>query len=133
MAITENLRKQSRPLLWVAAGAQLADGVTKSAAADALFRFLQRGQLWVVKYNLVFIAAKREKAKGFAEFGVDKPVVPESDLTWQLLISGRDSNTYTENLWGMSVFLIQPCEHFASYVGTSPISDSSCFAVPARI
>ena len=126
MAITENLGKQRRPRPWVASDAQLADGLTKSAAADTLLHFLQRGQL---SRSSLQPSAKKQKAL----LSLDKPVVPESDLTWQLLISGQDSHTYTENLWGMSVFLIQPCEHCASYVGTSPISDSSCFAVPARI
>ena len=130
MAITENLRKQNTPLLWVASDVQLADGLTKSAAAENLLHFLQRGQLWVVKYDPEFTAAKRKKAKGLAEFRVDEPAVP-SDLTWQQLISNRhDSTISTENLWGMSVFMLQPCEHFAFNGGTchaaSELSPSAC-------
>eukprot|EP00435_Cladocopium_sp_Y103_P039144 s2970_g10.t1 len=80
MAITENLRRQNTPLLWVASDAQLADGLTKAAAADALLHFLQRGQLWVVKYDPEFIAAKRKKAKGLSESALEISE-PQSDLT----------------------------------------------------
>ena len=118
LAITENLRKQNTPLLWVASDAQLADGLTKSAAAESLLHFLQRGQLWVVKYDPEFIAAKRKKAKGLSEPRVDETVVPTSDWTWQQLISRHDSTISSENLWGMSVFLIQPVDSFASNGGT---------------
>ena len=51
MAISENLRRQNTALLWVSSDAQLADGLTKSAAAKGLSHFLQRGQLWMVKYD----------------------------------------------------------------------------------
>ena len=114
MAITENLRKQNTPLLWVASDAQLADGLTKAAAAEALLHFLQRGQLWVVKYDPEFIAAKRKKAKGLSEKILDDFAEPPSDLTWQQLIQRHDSTNYSENLWGMSVFMVQPFEHFTS-------------------
>ena len=60
LAITENLRRQNTALLWVASDAQLADGLTKAAAAEALLHFLQRGQLWVVKYDPELIAAKKK-------------------------------------------------------------------------
>ena len=41
--------------------AQLADSLTKSAAQDMMRQFLQCGQLWVVKYDPGFVAAKRKK------------------------------------------------------------------------
>ena len=118
------VRKQNTPLLWVASDAQLADGLTKSAAGESLLHFLQRGQLWVVKYDPEFIAAKRKKAKGLSEPRVDETVVPTSDCTWQQLISRHDSTISSENLWGMSVFLIQPVDSFASNGGTCHTTDA---------
>ena len=60
LAVSENLRKQNTSLLWVSSEAQLADSLTKSAAQDMMRQFLQGGQLWVVKYDPGFVAAKRK-------------------------------------------------------------------------
>ncbi|CAL1165482.1 unnamed protein product [Cladocopium goreaui] len=78
LAITEKLRRQNTALLWVASGAQLADGLTKAAAAEALLYFPQRGQLRVVKKDPEFIAAKK-KAKRL----VGTAYLKLPDLTWQ--------------------------------------------------
>ena len=101
MAITENLRRQNTPLLWVSSDVQLADGLTKASAADAL-HFLQRGQLWMIKYDPEFIAAKRKKAVSFPN---DLQEMPDDlkDQTWQQLIARHDSTTFSEDFLGMSV------------------------------
>ena len=113
MAITENLRKQNTPLLWVASDAQLADGLTKAAAAEILLHFLQRGQLWVVKYDPEFIAAKRKKAKGLQSTKVEVDLdMPAEDLTWQQFMSRQRFTHSSEESWGMSVFQVQPFDVF---------------------
>ena len=129
MAITENLRKQNTPLLWVASDAQLADGLTKAAAAETLLHFLQRGQLWVVKYDPEFIAAKRKKAKGLQSTKVEVDLdMPAEDLTWQQLMSRQRFTHPSEESWGMSVFQVQPFDvftctgescHFRMHVGSN--------------
>ena len=60
-------------------------------------------------YDPEFVAAKRKKARNLE---VDKiPLEPETDLTWQQMLSRHGSTSYCEDLWGMSVFLVQPFEH----------------------
>ena len=51
MAVEESMTRTNTPLLWVSSEAQLADGLTKAQAQDLLRDFLQRGQLWNVKYD----------------------------------------------------------------------------------
>ena len=61
MAVSENLRLQRTPLLWVSSDAQLADGLTKAAAQEVMKNFLQQGQTWNVKFDPQFVAAKKKK------------------------------------------------------------------------
>ena len=61
MAVEESMTRTNTPLLWVSSEAQLADGLTKSQAQDLLRDFLQRGQLWNVKYDPNFLAAKKKR------------------------------------------------------------------------
>ena len=89
MSVTESMWRQNTSLLWVSSEAQLADGLTKSQAQDALRLFLQKGQLWNVKFDPDFVAAKKKK----------KQVPPNedtfdgedySDLTWRDLLNGPE-------------------------------------------
>ena len=112
LAITENLRRQNTALLWVASDAQLADGLTKAAAAETLLHYLQRGQIWVVKYDPEFIAAKKKGKR--SEKQVETEDLENPDLTWQQLLSRHVSSTSSEDFRGMSVFQIQPSCVFTS-------------------
>ena len=60
LAIRENMVRQDTSLLWVSSEAQLADGLTKSAAQDQFRLFMLRGQCWNVKYDPQFVAAKKK-------------------------------------------------------------------------
>ena len=61
LAVRENMTKQKTNLLWVSSDAQLADGLTKASAADLMRMFMAKGQLWNVKYDPGFVAAKKKK------------------------------------------------------------------------
>ena len=127
LAITEKLRSQNTALLWVASGAQLADGLTKAAAAEALLYFPQQGQLRVVKKDPEFIAAKK-KAKRL----VGTAYLKLLDLTWQQRIARHDPTTNSENLGGMAVFLVQPRDAFTSHGGACHNIARSCGSFDSR-
>ena len=89
MATAENLRRQNTSLLWVSSEAQLADGLTKAQAQEGLRRFLECKQLWTVKYDPDFIAAKKKNKKSP---GVAPPEEPDvsPDVSWtEFLRSGQ--------------------------------------------
>lgn len=47
IAVSEHLTKQKTEVLWVASDVQLADSLTKAAAAEMMTRFLQGQQVEV--------------------------------------------------------------------------------------
>ena len=61
LSIRENMTKANARLLWVSSDAQLADGLTKASAADLMKTFMMKGQLWNVKYDPGFVAAKKKR------------------------------------------------------------------------
>ncbi|CAE7233152.1 GIP [Symbiodinium necroappetens] len=63
MAVVESIGLMNTSLLWVSSEAQLADGLTKSQAQDYIRGFLQGLQMWTVKYDPDFVAAKKKKEK----------------------------------------------------------------------
>lgn len=80
LAVSESLRRQNTSLLWVSSEAQLADGLTKPAAQDQMRQFLQGGQLWAVRYDPNFVAAKRKKkSDGSYDHDVSEWTVKEDE------------------------------------------------------
>ena len=86
MAVAENLRKQKTPLLWVSSDAQLADGLTKSGAQDHMKNFLQQGQIWNVKFDPQFIAAKKKsKEDRMTQSVPEKSSTPSTEWALSLI------------------------------------------------
>ena len=100
LAVSENLRKQNTSMVRGSSEAQLADSLTKSAAQDMMRQFLQCGQLWVVKYDPGFVAAKRKKnlpSEDLEPCCKPEPAEPFVDFLVRL------SHESTANdFWGMS-------------------------------
>lgn len=100
LSVTENLRLQQTPLLWVSSDAQLADGLTKASAQELLKTFLQQGQTWNVKFDPQFIAAKKKKK----EDRMQSTPVTTSPSEWALSVVQMLQRTHApfgNSLWGV--------------------------------
>ena len=86
MAVVEALTATNTPLLWVSSEAQLADGMTKAQAQDSIRSFLQNRQLWTVKYEPMFVAAKKKRKLQ----GHECTALPDAA-----------TSTFEDSFWGM--------------------------------
>lgn len=102
LAVSENLRKQNTSLLWVSSEAQLADSLTKSAAQDMMRQFLQGGQLWVVKYDPGFVAAKRKRKLPAPSEDVEPCCEPEPAESFVDFLVRLSHESPGNDFWGMS-------------------------------
>ena len=102
LAVSENLRKQNTSLLWVSSEAQLADSLTKSAAQDMMRQFLQGGQLWVVKYDPGFVAAKRKRKLPAPSEDVEPCCEPEPAESFVDYLVRLSHESPGNGFWGMS-------------------------------
>lgn len=102
LAVSENLRKQNTSLLWVSSEAQLADSLTKSAAQDMMRQFLQGGQLWVVKYDPGFVAAKRKHKLPAPSEDVEPCCEPEPAESFVDFLVRLSHESPGNDFWGMS-------------------------------
>ena len=100
LALSENMKRQNTALLWVSSDAQLADGLTKASAQDAFKAFMMKGQLWNVRYDPGFIAAKKKKKLQQPEMNVGEF---SGDLTWRdFTASQRQETGVSSRLFGAS-------------------------------
>lgn len=102
MAVAENLRLQGTPLLWVSSDAQLSDGLTKSNAQDVIKNFLMRGQIWNVKFDPQFIAAKKKRKEDRMTQSVHEipTTTPESALSVIEMLR-KPHHPFGKGLWGV--------------------------------
>lgn len=102
MAVAENLRLQKTPLLWVSSDAQLADGLTKSNAQEVIKNFLMRGQLWNVKFDPQFVAAKKKRKEDRMTQSV--PETSSTNPDWALSVVDllrHSQQPFGKGLWGV--------------------------------
>ena len=132
LALQENMQKQNTALLWVSSDAQLADGLTKASAQDAFLSFMKKGQMWNVRYDPGFIAAKKKKMSQPAESTEWPEIAPTSDMTWQDILRRQDLNS-SSKVFGASenlcfcVFDVTPHESDVLIPNSCPGSrDSFC-------
>ena len=102
LAVSENLRKQNTSMLWVSSEAQLADDLTKAAAQDMIRSFLQGGQLWVVKYDPGFVAAKKKKKLPAPSEDVEPCCEPEPAGSFVEFLNRLSHESSGNDFWGMS-------------------------------
>lgn len=91
LALQENMQKQNTALLWVSSDAQLADGLTKASAQDAFMTFMKKGQMWNVRYDPGFIAAKKKKMPLPAESEWPE-IAPTPEMTWQDILQRHEKD-----------------------------------------
>ena len=102
LAVVENLRLQQTPLLWVSSDAQLSDGLTKPAAQELMKNFLLRGQLWNVKYDPQFVAARKKPQDERMTQSV--PETSSTPADWALSVVQmlqQAHSPFGNSLWGM--------------------------------
>ena len=92
--------------------AQLADGLTKASAFELLQKSLQGGQIWVVKYDPEFLAAKKKKKlHALSHDSEEQELNP--DLSFHDLMS-KQHTIYGESFWGMSDSMLSQSFQFTS-------------------
>ena len=101
MAVTKNMRRQLTNLLWVSSEAELADGLTKASAQDSMRLFLLRGQEWNVKFDPLFVSAKKKRAASKSTEMIAEPSVLKPDLTWTELMSQHNETPSRKRLRGV--------------------------------
>ena len=102
MSVAENLRLQNTPLLWVSSDAQLADGLTKSAAQEVIKNFLMRNQTWNVKFDPQFVASKKKPKED--RMTQSLPETSTSSPEWAMSVVQMLQHTHSpfgNSLWGV--------------------------------
>ena len=135
LLLTQNLEKQQTTLRWVNSSQQLADGLTKPSAQDALRAFLAGGQQWNILHDETFTAAKKvqkKRATRTEEEGSQGP----GDPTWLDLVvparrvtTGHVSMTASGTDTPASSTITPSLHHGSCQVGHTPmhIGSGPCF------
>ena len=135
LVLTQNLEKQQTSLRWVNSSQQLADGLTKPSAQDALRAFLAGGQQWNILHDETFTAAKKVHKKLATKTEDDGPKEP-GDPTWLDLVvparrvtTGHVSMTASGTDTPASSTINPSLHHGSCQVGHTPmhIGSGPCF------
>ena len=86
--------------------------MTKGSAFDIIQKFLQGGQVWVVKYDPEFLAAKKKKKLHALQHDSEEHEL-NPDLSFRDLIS-KQHTINGESFWGMSDLKHLPFNQFTS-------------------